>query len=285
MKSQLPAALVVEGNATGAPILKLPKIAEELGPIKSGSLRIARRVSNFLRAGYAVATYEDLQAARLVLLRIPDAAVQRILTELCAAALPFQDLAFVLCDTWLTAEALTPLRLRGAAVASTCQIPAGENRTFFAVEGQAGATRPLRRLLDRCDAHSLELKSGTKELLFGAALLTTALPIPLFAAAQQALRTCGIIANPLNSVLEGSAHEMFQAFCAGARLNWGGPLTKCSPELAEEYLATMRKKIPEVAQVIDAQLPAARRVMLRQRAENGVQASMNDGAVSDPLRL
>lgn len=278
MKSQLPAALVVEGNSTSAPILKLPRIAEELGPIKSGSLRIARRVSNFLRAGYAVATYEDLQAARLILLRIPDPATERVVGELCAADLPFQDLAFVLCDTWLTTDVLAPLRLRGAAVASTCEIPAGHQGTFFAVEGQAGATRPFRRLLDRCDARSFELKPGTKELLFCAALLTTALPIPLFAAAQQALRACGIIGNPLASVMEGSAREMFRGFCAGARLTWGGPLTECSPEVAQEYLAALRKKLPEVAEVVDEQLPAARKAMARPRQTSACKPSQMTAA-------
>lgn len=273
MKSQLPAALVVEGNSTSAPVLKLPRIAGELGPIKSGSLRIARRVSNFLRAGYAVSTYEELQAARLVLLRIPDSSVQRIVAEICASELAFQDLAFVLCDTWLTSDALAPLRLRGCAVASVCKIPAGQHATFFAVEGQASATRPLRRLLDRCDARPFELKPGTKELLFSAELLAAALPIPLFVAAQQALRACGFIGNPLSAVLEGNAQEMFRAFCAGARLTWGGPLTECSPEIAEEYLAALRKKLPEVAQVVDQQLPVARHMMVRSRQASACKES------------
>jgi hypothetical protein len=268
MKSQLPAALVVEGNSTNAPVLKLPRIAEELGPIKSGSLRIARRVSNFLRAGYAVSTYEELQPAKLVLLRVPDSSVERVVAELCASELNFEDLAFVLCDSWLTCEALAPIRLRGSAVGSMCQIHAGQHSTFFAVEGQAGVTRPLRRLLDRCDARTFELKPGTKELLFSAELLTTALPIPLFTAAQQALRACGVIGNPLSSVLEGNAQEMFRAFCAGARLSWGGPLTECSPELAEQHLAVLRKKLPEVAQIVDEQLPAARNTMLRTRQQS-----------------
>ena len=265
MKSQLPAALVVEGNSTSAPVLKLRGIAEELGPIKSGSLRIARRVSNFLRAGYGVSKYEELQAARLVLLRVPDSSVQRVVDELCAADLSFEDLAFVLCDTWFSSDALAPLRMRGSAVASVCEIHTGQQAAFFAVEGQAAATRPMRKLLDRCGACSFELKPGTKELLFCAELLTTALPIPLFVAAQQALRACGLIGNPLATVLEGNAQEMFRAFCAGSRLNWGGPLTECSPELAEHYLDVMRRKLPEVAQVIDEQLAAARATITRSR--------------------
>lgn len=265
MKSQLPAALVIEGNLTGSPVLKLPGIAEELGPIKSGSLRIARRVSNFLQAGYAIATYEELQAARLVLLRLPDSAVERVVNEICAVDLIFEDLAFVLCDSWLTSDALAPLRSKGAAIASMCKIQAGLRDADFAIEGQAAATRPLRRLLDRCEARSYELRPGTKDLLFAAELLSTALPIPLFVAAQQSLRACGITGNLLATTLEGYAQQMFRAFSAGARLTWGGPLTECSPELAEAHLATVREKLPEISEIVSEQLPFARDIMGRSR--------------------
>ena len=51
MKKQLQVGLVVEGNATTSPVLRLSSLTDELGPIKSGGLQVARRVSNFLRAG------------------------------------------------------------------------------------------------------------------------------------------------------------------------------------------------------------------------------------------
>lgn len=278
MKSQSAAALIIEGNLTGSPVLKLPGIAEELGPIKSGSLRIARRVSNFLRAGHAVATYEELQTAKLVLLRLPDSSVARVIAELCAAELILEGLAFVLCDSWLTSDALELLRSKGAAVATTCRIHTTQQNICFAIEGQTAATRPLRRLLDRCDAQTIELRPGTKELLFTAELLTTALPTPLFVAAQQALRTCGIVGNPLASVLEGDAREMFRAFSAGARIIWGGPLTECSPEIADRHLAAAREKLPEVAKIIDQQLPFARHMMARSRQENSRKQQYSQAA-------
>ena len=265
--SQLPAALVIEGNLTASPVLKLPRMPSELGPIKAGSLRIARRVSNFLQAGHAVASYEELQASKLVLLRLPDSSVERVVDEICASELVLEGLAFVLCDTWLGSETLNRLRQKGAAVATTCQIHAAHGMPYFAAEGMAAATRPLRKLLDRCDARMIEIRPGTKELLFGAELLTTALPIPIFMAAQQALRACGIAGHPLFTLLEGGAQQMFRACCAGARLTWGGPLTECSPEIAEAHFAGLREKLPEVAQVLDEQLAWARSIMGRTRCE------------------
>ncbi len=270
MKSQLPTGLVIEGNSTGSAVLRLPRIAEDLGPIKSGSLRIARRISNFMRAGYGVSAYEELQAARMVLLRVPDSSVERIVAELGGSELDFGELAFVLCDTWLTSDVLDPLKLLGSSVATLSA--RGSHLNHFAVEGQPAAVRQIRKLLDRNDAQSFELRPGTKELFFAADLLATALPIPLYVAAQQALRVCGLSGKPLFASLEESAHEMFRAFYAGARLNWGGPLTECSPALAELYLDAVRQKCPEVAEVIDDQLPRARRIMTRSRQEDSADS-------------
>ncbi|MBV8551137.1 MAG: hypothetical protein JOY54_07530 [Acidobacteriaceae bacterium] len=278
MKSQLPVGLVLEGNSTASAVLRLPNIVEDLGPIKSGSLRIARRVSNFLRAGYGVATYEELQPGRLVLLRVPDSVLDRVTQELCASDLALSEFAFALCDSWLSSEALKDLQDRGAAVASISALPGTTPK--FAVEGHPAATRQVRRLLDRNDAVTLELRPGTKELLFAAELLSAALPIPLFTAAQQALRECGIAGKPLYALLEESAQEMFRTFCAGARSPWGGPLTECAPETAEYYLDAIRRKYPNLAEVLDEQLPAARRMMTRSRRDESPELEDTPDALS-----
>src|SRR5690349_8046451 len=118
MKKQPQLGLVIEGKAVNSPVLRLPKIAEELGPLKSTALRVARRLSHMLRAGDAVPEYEDLQAARLILLHVPDCAVSRVISELCASDLNLKELAFVLCESWLMIDVLNPLRERGASVAT-----------------------------------------------------------------------------------------------------------------------------------------------------------------------
>ena len=51
MKKRLQAGLIVEGNSTNSTVLRLPKIPEELGPIKSRALRVARRLSNLIEGG------------------------------------------------------------------------------------------------------------------------------------------------------------------------------------------------------------------------------------------
>src|ERR1700722_12530051 len=134
MKRQMRVGLVVEGNATSSPVLRSPCLIDELGPIKSVGLQVARRVSNFMRAGYAVSDYQDLEGAQVVLLRLPDPQTPRIVAELCEAALPFSQMSFVLCESWMTTDVLVPLRRKGGQIASLVAIgPLSQN--CLVVEG------------------------------------------------------------------------------------------------------------------------------------------------------
>jgi hypothetical protein len=262
MKRPLQAGLIIEGNSANSPVLRLPGIPEELGPIKSRSLRVARRLSNLLKAGYPVANYEGLQSARLILLRAPDCVVPRIVDELCRSELVFRDFSFVLCDTWLSSNTLDPLRSRGASVATLVKLPSS-GRTWFVVEGQLAAVRQVRRLVELSEARALELRPGTKHFYFAGTLLATTVPIPLFLAAQKALRLSGVSGNHLRAVLNEMAQSMFKNFSKGARGFWGGPLTECSDETATAYFEALRRNDPQLADLVTQELAHARRAMAK----------------------
>jgi hypothetical protein len=260
MKKQVQLGLVVEGNSASSAVLRLPRLIEDVGPVKSGAFRVARRLSNMLRVGYAVADYEELQAAKLVFLHVPDAVVPRIVDELCGSDLVLKDLSFVLCETWLTTSALEPLRTRGSSVATLLALPRTHPQ-WFIVEGQVTAVRQTRRFLEQNRVRSAELRPDTKELYFAAELLATTLPMPLLLTAQQALRGTGLSGHHLAAVLEEMVEKLIREFLKGARVSWGGPLAEASPETSEAYLEALRRRRPDIAEVIDEQLPLARKRM------------------------
>ena len=140
MTKQLQFGLIAEGNSRHSQVLQLPRLAEDLGPVKSSAFGVARKLSNFLRAGYAVSEYEELQSASVILLRVPDSTLPRIISELCSAGLPFANFSIVLCESWLTIEALAPLRNAGANVATLMSVPTA-GRNWYLVEGEAPAVR------------------------------------------------------------------------------------------------------------------------------------------------
>jgi predicted short-subunit dehydrogenase-like oxidoreductase (DUF2520 family) len=265
MTKPLRFGLIAEGDSRFSHLLRLPNISEDLGPVKSSSLAIASKLSNFLRAGYAVSEYDDLQAARVILVRVPDSTLPRIIDELYAAGLALSNYSFILCESWHTTEALRPLRQAGAAVATVVNVPADQRR-WFLIEGDQIAVRQLRQFIDKTGARALEIRAGTKHLYFAAELLATALPMPTLIAAQQALRGTGLATHNLKTISEEMIQEMFRGFLRGAKMIWGGPLNECSPELAATHLEAVRESNPEIAAVIDAYLPYAREYMSRHRA-------------------
>jgi hypothetical protein len=260
MKKPLPVGLVVEGNSTNSLILRLPSLAEELGPVKSKGFRVARRITNFMRSGYPVATYEELQETRLILVRVPDVVVPRVVDEFCASELDFRPMSFALCETWLTSEVLEPLRKRGASTGTVISGP-NPQRAWFLAEGQATFVRQLRRFVERNEARVLEIGCGKKELYFAAELLATAIPIPLFTAAQQALRETGIAGNHVHALLEDMAAKMFKDFLNGSRVAWGGPLTSCLPETAERNFGLLRGQSLKLAHYVDEQMASAKQAI------------------------
>ena len=270
MKRPLQAGLIVEGNSTDSTVLRLPKIPEELGPIKSKSFRVARRLSNVLKAGYPVANYEGLQAARLILLRAPDSVVPRVVDELCQSELVLKDFSFVLCESWLSTGTLEPLRSRGASVATLAKVPS-IGRTWFVVEGQLAAVRQVRRLIELNEARALELRPGTKHLYFAGVLLATTAPMPLFLAAQKALRMSGVSGNHLRAVLNEMAQTMFKSFSKGARGFSGGPLTECSDETAKAYFEALRQKDPQLADLVSPEIARARRAIAKRGIARNVR--------------
>lgn len=250
MKKQSPVGLVVEGNSTNSAVLRLPGLGEVIGPIKATAPRVAKRVSSFLRAGYAVTNYDELSESELILIRAPDEALPRIVHELCSAELKFDSLSVGLCESWLLIDALDLLRQKGASVATIMPVHSTYRR-WFIVDGDSRALRLLRRVLEKNDAKTLELRGvGGKEFYFAAELLATALPIPLYAAAQHALRTTGLSGKHLQIVLEEMAEKMFRNFLQASRIKWGGPVAECSPQVSETHLKLLAGIDPDLANLI-----------------------------------
>lgn len=253
MNKQLQLGLVIEGNATNSSVLRLPSLVEELGPVKSATVRVARRLSNMLRAGYAVSEYEELEASNLVLLRLPDSAVPRVVDELCASDLPLKNASFVLCESWLPVDVLQPLAARGSTVATLLKVPCLDVQ-WFMVEGDAKAVRQMRRFLTRNRVRSVELNQNCKHLFFASELLATTIPMTLLGAAQQTLRASGISGNILWTLLDQMARKMLVDFSRSPKADWHTPLNECSPETGQAYLDLLDKTSPNVAALLEYHL-------------------------------
>ena len=109
----------------------------------------------------------------------------------------------------------------------------------FAVDGDLSAVRQIKRMVDRTETRTLELRPGTKHLLFAASLLLTVIQVPLLMTAQQALRESGVSGNALAELVEDLASGALTGFLRTSRSTWAGPLSDCSKESAATYFAEL----------------------------------------------
>ncbi|MFL6448885.1 MAG: hypothetical protein ACJ746_14540 [Bryobacteraceae bacterium] len=249
MNQQLQLGLIIEGNSTHSEILRLPSIIQELGPVKSSSIRVARRHSNQIRAGYPVAEYQELHAANLILMKLPDSSVARVVDELCASDLPLRAQGFALCETWFDSGALEPLTKRGANVATILRLPS-LSTSRFVVEGEIKAVRQVRRFLSRNGTRSIELSPGHKHLIFASELLAITVPMSLLGSAKQLLRDGGISGNVLWEVLDQMARKMVLDFSRASRLDGSGPIAEAPPETAKSHLEALDRSRPAIASLL-----------------------------------
>jgi len=249
MNQQLQLGVIIEGNSTHSEILRLPSVGQELGPVKSSSIRVARRHSNQIRAGYPVPDYRELHAANLILMKLADSSVERVVEEICASDLPLKGMGFALCESWLQTRVLEPLASRGAHVATILKLPS-LSAPRFVVEGDLKAVRQVRRFLARNGARSIEVRPEHKHLMFASELLAMTVPISLLGCAKQVLREAGISGNVLWDILDEMARKMVLDFSRGSRLESSGPVPECSPETTRFHLDILEQTQPSIASML-----------------------------------
>jgi hypothetical protein len=248
-QQQLQLGLIIEGNSTHSEILRLPSIVRDLGPVKSSSVRVARRHSNQIRAGYPIADYQELHASNLILLKMSDSYVTRVVEEICASDLPLRGMSIVICESWLQSNTLEPLAKRGAHVATILKLPS-LSTPWFVVEGEIKAVRQMRRFLSRNRARSLELSSEHKHLVFASELLAMTVPSFLLGHAKQLLREAGLSGNVLWDILDQMARKMVLDFSRGSRLDVSGPLGESPSETVRSQLNLLERTKPSVASML-----------------------------------
>lgn len=250
MKKQPPVGLIVEGDASNSAMLNLPGLGPNIGLVKSSSLRAARRFSNAFNLGQAIETYEDMQACRLVLIKVPDQELPRILQEMAEAGQSTIPPHIAVCETWLATEMLNGLRRKGTKMATVTSIPSPMSRWFIA-EGEIAAVRLLRRLLEDCNAKVVPINSGTKSLYFAAEVLTTAAPLPFISAAKTLLREAGLSGNVLSAVVEQLFAKMYRNAKAGHRIAMAGPLAACPEQVASAHLSRAQEVSSSIASLLE----------------------------------
>src|SRR5207248_2131572 len=143
--NQVTFALAGGGRVSSSFVSRLPRLANDLGPVAAQSYRLASRIVNSIGAGHPVKSYAELNDSKLILICAPQKAVMPIISAL-HAAIQCRGKILLLCEGAGNSLQLLGLQSHGAAVGSIDIIPGFEGRRFVA-EGDSAAMREAKRLV------------------------------------------------------------------------------------------------------------------------------------------
>jgi hypothetical protein len=182
--------LIAAGGVNRAFLARMPVLLARISPVKAASFRVARRISNTLRAGEAVMNYAALAPCDVIWIAVPDAGLDRISREL-AAATPLTGKIAVLCGSTRDSFWPSPLLAGGARVATLNSVEESNERLFVA-EGDPDAMRMLVRIIAAEKRKLIQLRAASKALYLSGVHLATFLLLPWIAASVESLRDAGL---------------------------------------------------------------------------------------------
>ena len=222
MKKRPPVALVSAGNLTDSPLTRFWGLPARLGPVKAFSLRIASRMSNTLRAGHPVKTYDEFDDCSLVLLCLPDDAVPATVAELANSGVSWNNKAAVLCSTYLDGRELHKLATLGASVGSIAAIPGFEDRRYL-VDGDRLVVREMKSVVEHRATRIIPIETAMKPLFLAGLTCCGPLLFSLLVAAAECVQGAGIPAADVAAIIERQVERTARAYLKAGRKAYQEP--------------------------------------------------------------
>jgi hypothetical protein len=204
---QKPAGLVCSGGVTRSFVARMPGLLSSIGPLKATSYRVARRISNSLRAGRAVENYSDLRTCHALWIVAADPVLDQI-----AAHLP-PGVPAVVCHTFRDSWHFGP-----RPVATLHAIPPDER--LLVAEGDPEVIRYLRRVAAADRRKLIEIHPASKPLLLAGVSLATHIALPWIAAAVESLRAAGLSRAEATRVVEQLGERTLRSYAKAGAKAW-----------------------------------------------------------------
>jgi predicted short-subunit dehydrogenase-like oxidoreductase (DUF2520 family) len=240
MKKARSVGLIGAGSLTDSPLTRFRWLSDRLGPVKSGSFRVASRLANMLRAGHPVKDYAEFESCELILVCVPEETVPHIVSEMLSSGISWRGKTVILCSTWLDSGDLRELSARGASVGSIAAIPGFDGEAYL-VEGDRLAIRQSKSLVEHRERRAVSIERPLKPFYLAALTSTGTLLFALLHVAFESLRRAGNPPGLSAALLERQVTRTLRSFLKGGRRAYPEPrelprqlraLSAASPELA-----------------------------------------------------
>jgi len=216
MKTAKSVALLAEGKLTDTPLARFWSLSQMLGPVQASSYRLASRIANRLRAGFAVQNYSGFDSCRTILISVPDCSLPRVLAELYSAEISWPGKNVILCSQALDSSELREFSGRRAAVASITSIPGFDDLRYL-VEGDKLAVRAAKLLVEHGERRAIAIERGLKPFYQAAMACTGNLVFALLLAASESLRHAGVTPHVSAAILERQVSRSLRSYLRAGR--------------------------------------------------------------------
>jgi hypothetical protein len=236
MKNGRVMGIVGAGAVHRSFLARMPALLHRIGPIKAASFRVARRISNTLRAGEAIKTFAGLEPCDLIWLVLPDTELERVSRDL--ATITLTGKIAVVCGSARESSWFSPLVAAGARVATLNSVEESGERLFVA-EGHPAAIGELRRLLTAEKRKLIELRPASKALYLSGIYLATHILLPWIAGSVESLREAGLSRVEATQVANALGARALRAYAKAGPKAW-------SPAAAAQLRQSIDNDLPTI---------------------------------------
>lgn len=222
------------GAVSKSIIGRLPAKARELGPVCGVSFRVASRIANTLRAGYAVRSADELNVAPVILFHAPPDQAPALLGLLESAAIDWAAKSLIICDCHVERSSIARFHDKGASIAIAREfgIP-GQ----IAIEGTARALLAAQKIARALQLRAIEINIRNADVFDAAVTLATAAFTPLLDSAAAFLRTSGVREIDAPRLAAAMFEQTARAYAHSGKQSWEWYMKKPDLERIEAQIA------------------------------------------------
>jgi predicted short-subunit dehydrogenase-like oxidoreductase (DUF2520 family) len=269
-------AIIGAGRVGRALGRRLRGLGWEIGAVVTRNAVSARKAVRFMGAGQAYAAAgREILASRVILVSVPDDAVEEVAGELARiGAEELRGRVVLHTSGALDATALSAVKEYGATVGgmhplqtfSGVGVPPLEGK-IFAIDGDETAVRTARQIVRALGGSPVRIAGNKKVLYHAAATMAAGNVLAVEEAATQLLISIGMTRAQAVRALLPLTRQVLENFeRLGPRTAWTGPLSRGDYQVVGSHLKALRESPAEFAGAYDALDRLAARVLARDSA-------------------
>ena len=190
----------------------------KLGPVAAVSYRVASRIANSLKGGFAAREPAELDDVGAVLFHAPPDQLAALLEALEASKISWPGRSLIVCDCDVTPAVTHRFRQEGASIAVARQFGVAGR---VVLEGSGRALILAHRLARETHLKAVEIRPGSADLFDAAITLSTCAITPLIDQTAALLRDAGVRELDAPRLASALFEQAAAGYAHSGKQSWG----------------------------------------------------------------